>query len=262
MSNKALEKLQRSGEIESLLPDNDRYTNRFNIKSESSNRLYVVAQNKANGQWSCSCMGWIRYRKCKHLGTLQPLLTDVSGSMSSNNSSPKKKVKRIAAPAAKSSRKTAVEKEEEIPDIPDMEIETDPFADKKEKWVKILDGRQYGKEISKKEEKEAKKDGIVIVFGYSDDIIEFRGAINSEMHAGDILIDAKGVLPEREDIDDDDELRDYFSRDNKAKKIEAIWGGKKASWTYKTKIPHSTFKIYEDEELFCIGIIFELRDLK
>lgn len=51
MSNKALEKLQQSGEIETLLPDNDRYTNRFEVKSESSNRLYIVAQNKSTGEW-------------------------------------------------------------------------------------------------------------------------------------------------------------------------------------------------------------------
>ena len=51
----------------SLLPDNDRYTNRIEIKSQSSNRLYVIAMNKSNGVWSCSCPGWIIHRNCKHL---------------------------------------------------------------------------------------------------------------------------------------------------------------------------------------------------
>ena len=50
-----------------LLPDNDRYTNRIEIKSETSNRLYVIASNKSTGVWSCSCPGWIIHRKCKHL---------------------------------------------------------------------------------------------------------------------------------------------------------------------------------------------------
>ena len=48
-----------------LLPDNKGWTNRFSIKSESSSRLYTIAQNKANGTWGCSCKGWIRYRRCK-----------------------------------------------------------------------------------------------------------------------------------------------------------------------------------------------------
>jgi hypothetical protein len=55
-----------------LLPDNDRYTNRFYIKSESVDRngqgkLYTVAQSKSGKWWSCSCFGWVRHKKCKHL---------------------------------------------------------------------------------------------------------------------------------------------------------------------------------------------------
>lgn len=52
---------------EEILPDNSQYTNRFNVRSETSNSLYVVAQNKQKRHWSCSCRGWIRHRKCKHL---------------------------------------------------------------------------------------------------------------------------------------------------------------------------------------------------
>ncbi len=52
------------------LPDNDRYTNRFEIHSESSDRVYIVAQDKKKKFWACSCMGWIRYRKCKHLDAM------------------------------------------------------------------------------------------------------------------------------------------------------------------------------------------------
>lgn len=49
------------------LPDNDQWTNRFEIKSESSNRIYIVAQNKSTGKWGCSCPGYLSKRKCKHL---------------------------------------------------------------------------------------------------------------------------------------------------------------------------------------------------
>lgn len=63
-----------------ILPDNDQYTNRFEIKSESSNRIYVIAQRKSDNEWTCSCPSWIRARNghsnrtCKHLTSLQPLL--------------------------------------------------------------------------------------------------------------------------------------------------------------------------------------------
>ncbi len=57
-----------------LLPDNAQWTNRVEIKSETSSRLYIVAQHKTNGTWACGCMAWIRYRKCKHLTNMLPLL--------------------------------------------------------------------------------------------------------------------------------------------------------------------------------------------
>jgi len=50
-----------------LLEDNHQYENRFEIKSETSNRIYIIAKNKKTSVWSCSCPGWIIHRKCKHL---------------------------------------------------------------------------------------------------------------------------------------------------------------------------------------------------
>jgi hypothetical protein len=52
------------------LPDNAAYTNRFEIRSASSDRLYTVAQSKTGQWWACSCPGWIRHKHCKHLQTL------------------------------------------------------------------------------------------------------------------------------------------------------------------------------------------------
>lgn len=50
-----------------LLPDNDQWTNRFKVKSASSNRMYTIAQNKKKRHFACDCPGWKRHRKCKHL---------------------------------------------------------------------------------------------------------------------------------------------------------------------------------------------------
>jgi len=54
----------------SILPDNDQWKNRFEIKSESSNRIYVIAQNKSKKHWGCSCPSWRIRRTCKHLTAL------------------------------------------------------------------------------------------------------------------------------------------------------------------------------------------------
>ena len=57
-----------------LLPDNAQWTNRVEIKSSSSSRLYIVAQHKTNGSFGCSCPGWKAHRHCKHLDLMVPLL--------------------------------------------------------------------------------------------------------------------------------------------------------------------------------------------
>src|SRR6185295_12159367 len=49
------------------LPDNRDWQNRFMIKSETSNRLYTIAQHKNKKHWGCSCMAWRTRRTCKHL---------------------------------------------------------------------------------------------------------------------------------------------------------------------------------------------------
>lgn len=52
------------------LPDTDQWQLRFEVESETSNRVYVVAQNKKKKHWGCSCPGWRRNRICKHLEAL------------------------------------------------------------------------------------------------------------------------------------------------------------------------------------------------
>ena len=49
------------------LPDSAQWINRFEVKSRSSNRLYVISQNRKSQKWACSCLGWISHKKCTHL---------------------------------------------------------------------------------------------------------------------------------------------------------------------------------------------------
>jgi hypothetical protein len=67
---------------EITLPDNDQWQYRFQVESENSNRIYVIAQNKKKKHWACNCPGWKRHRHCKHLkavgvpGNEQPFEVD------------------------------------------------------------------------------------------------------------------------------------------------------------------------------------------
>lgn len=126
-----------------------------------------------------------------------------------------------------------------------------------DKFAAVLTGREYGREISKEEEKLAKELGFVVVFGYSDDNAEFRGAIDDEVgcyEGGNIYLDKNGILEECE-------CQCKYSKlsKEKARIIKAIWG---ESWEYETSIPHAEFEIYDDDEVYCKGIVFDIRELE
>ena len=129
-----------------------------------------------------------------------------------------------------------------------------------------LNGREYWHEITDEEVRQAKEAGLVVVFGASDDLIEFRGAIRSEGDCYDgreVLIDAKGVLPSWDSASESEEsAQEYFERKPKARMIKALFAKEGSyTWTYCTVIPHEKFEIVEDGEPYCRGIVFNIGDI-
>ena len=132
-------------------------------------------------------------------------------------------------------------------------------------FAKLLSGREYGMELTKDEERQAADAGLVVAYGYSDDNVELRGAIDEEVGAWDgttIRLTKTGVLQGPAcDSAENCECPYFAAAKNAAKTIEAVWGAGGVSWTFETDIPHETFNIYEDGELFCVGIVFSVEDL-
>jgi hypothetical protein len=125
-----------------------------------------------------------------------------------------------------------------------------------------LDGREYGHETDDGLDKQLAGEGIVMVFGYSDDNMEFRGAIKDEIGCCDgwtVRLTSKGIL----DNKCDNGRCPYFKEmeRNVKSRIEAIWGKDGYSWIYRTDIPHVSFDITEDGEKYCRGIVFYLSDV-
>ena len=104
-----------------------------------------------------------------------------------------------------------------------------------------LDGTEYPLDrIPGDVLRKAKENNIQVVFGNSDDLIEFDGEFFDELGAW---------------ISDDGGSRDYIS--SEGRRISAVWASPEASWTYRTDIRHETFRIVEDDTVYCIGIVFE-----
>lgn len=140
----------------------------------------------------------------------------------------------------------------------------------KEKFAAMLNGRECRYEITKDEAAQAKAAGLVVVYGASDDLMEFAGALYDEVGVyggGMALVDAKDVLDRDQIEDDDDEaIAEFVARSKTAQSIEALWNDSVSdasvpAWTYMTDIPHATFDVMDDGELYCRGIVFALADL-
>lgn len=128
--------------------------------------------------------------------------------------------------------------------------------------AKQLDGNQYTKEGSKELFEAMKAAGLVAVFGASDDLIEFRGAVDDEGGAwggATAYLTNAGLLAN--DCDNDN-CPHFAQLKRRAATIDAKWGERGFSWTYETAIPHAKFIIKEDGENYCEGIVFALADVQ
>jgi len=122
-----------------------------------------------------------------------------------------------------------------------------------------LNGREIGDEVREEDIQYAKEIGAVIVFGASDDLMEFRGAIKDEVGCLEVFLDKNGLMINKCDNEECPYFRGKLSH---AKTITAIWDIEGYSWIYKTDIPHETFEILEEGEKYCRGIVFLMEDLK
>jgi hypothetical protein len=144
------------------------------------------------------------------------------------------------------------------------------FADK-------LDGCES---MSKSDIQYAKENDIVIVYGASDDLIEFDGAISDEgdcYNGGDVLVRKSGIIHNVEECEEaintlKENGFDGLELSEITSKITSIWcpdyvefDGFNVSgftWNIETKIPHEKFKMYEDGDVYSVGIVFKKSDLK
>ncbi len=126
-----------------------------------------------------------------------------------------------------------------------------------------LTGREYRNEMDESEEILARKAGLLVVFGASDDLVEFRGAFRDETGAWegrDVLITRKGILESHEECDC--KWCGYKALAKTASKIKAEWCPNDThSWVMSTKLPHSTFEILDEGEAYCQGLILNVRDI-
>ncbi len=145
---------------------------------------------------------------------------------------------------------------------------------KKEELASLLNGRGYRNELTNEEEKQALESGLVVVYGQSDDICEFRGAINNELCApvtskiekpGEMALTIINGDTYYKPIEEYSALIPQEGCNlHKPNLVDVEWAPDNldCSWLITSDIPHSPFDIMEDGELYCRGIVFDIKDLK
>lgn len=133
-----------------------------------------------------------------------------------------------------------------------------------------LDGREVGNEITREETAQAKKDGLLVVYGGSDDLIELDGAIHDEVNAydgGECYIKNGKLLEPLEDESDIEVLEKYGvleivqTMHKDAIKIEALWcpDGSLYSWVMRAEgVEWHSFDVNEGGGKFCRGMVIQL----
>lgn len=138
---------------------------------------------------------------------------------------------------------------------------------KTQEVAKILDKSEYRgsfEELIREIEPTLKESNLVVVVGASDDLVEIYGSVRDEFGAyngkdfsvmarnGNHHLKARRIL---------------FNA-----KVKSIWCGKiddekmedwsgDYSWKITSEIEHQAFKVMEDDEVFCYGIVFDATNL-
>lgn len=124
--------------------------------------------------------------------------------------------------------------------------------------AEMLDGSEYnGSFPSRDVRRMAAESKIVICYGASDDLVEFCGAFDDETGGpGNVYMCPTGLLQTK---CRDDRCPHEIEAQKAAPRIRAKWNDKDGPcWTFETSMPHEIFKIMEDGEVFCEGIVFHM----
>ncbi len=143
---------------------------------------------------------------------------------------------------------------------------------KKEELATLLTGLE---EIPVSLQQSAEDFGLVIVYGASDDLLEFLGGINDEVAAyegttavitngkdGNLIVVNADAIAEINGALDDYNLPPLKIP---TVTVKSEWDPKtipSASWLVSTDLPHASFDLFEDGQVFCRGLVLDVVEIK
>ena len=147
----------------------------------------------------------------------------------------------------------------------------------KEQMAARLNDNEYRNEMTKEDRRIAKESNLLVLYGASDDLLVLSGVIDDDRPAyegGDFALMLKGELyadGEEENtyhraLDTDViEISDEYENDNNPRLVHVEWcptSDPSLSWRITSNLPYASFKILDDGEPYCEGIVIDLSDVK
>lgn len=133
------------------------------------------------------------------------------------------------------------------------------------KWATVLNNREYREELTGEEQIKMREEGVVCIFGASDDLCELRGAFSDE-------IDCYGGGKFCYVSEADRFVENTYYERNPDELIQVDLDNRfyleissdKGYWTYglPDEVEFEEFRVMEDEELYAIGKLILVKDLK
>ena len=141
-------------------------------------------------------------------------------------------------------------------------------------WAKKLNNTEYRNwDKQRRFDADLARDGLIVIAGESDDLLEFYGAIDYEAQAwGGTVVRIGRYEKGKNVVFRVVEHNKYFGGDgydmqdaNKIYRVRAVWCPddmpKNTSWKIDSEVPHETFDIVEGGDIFCRGIIISVDNL-
>ena len=122
-----------------------------------------------------------------------------------------------------------------------------------------LNGREYRNEITTELNEKLRNSSMIVIYGQSDDLVhinEFGETDEFGCCDGHVIhLTSNGV---------------YVAGDSQQNiaSVTAKWcpededGNITSSWSFETDVPHTTFNIMEDGEVYCVGLVIDANELK
>jgi hypothetical protein len=131
---------------------------------------------------------------------------------------------------------------------------------KKNELARRLHGMDLN-DLPSEMDSEARRAGLVVVLGVSQELVKFYGALTDEIdipEGGAIYFDQDGILPHPDDVAEEDQPA-FYARKTFAASIDAERNTHGFEWVFSTVLPYAQFVAANETRQYCRGIVFKLQ---